>query len=143
MHLIQRSLSPSSTLGPESQITLYAERRQFLKRRWRAIADDGTEFGFDLDSRLTNGCVVFHQDGKDYIVRQVPELVYEVIYESPAHAALVAWRVGNLHLPAQILPDRIHVLHDEAMNQLLATEGWTFTEPEVLFQPLKAIAHAV
>jgi urease accessory protein len=143
MHLIQRALSPSSALPPEAHITLYAERRQFLKRRWRAIADDGTEFGFDLDSRLTDGCVVFHQDGKDYIVRQVPELVYEVIYESPAHAALVAWRVGNLHLPAQILPDRIHVLHDEAMNQLLASEGLAFTEPEVLFQPLKAVAHAV
>jgi urease accessory protein len=143
MHLIPRMLAPSSALPPEAQIILYAERRQFLKRRWRAIADDGTEFGFDLDSRLTDGCVVFHQDGKDYVVRQVPELVYEVIYESPGHAALVAWRVGNLHLPAQILADRIHVLHDEAMNQLLATEGWAFTEPEVLFQPLKAIAHAV
>jgi urease accessory protein len=143
MHLIQRMLARSSALPVEDHITLHAERRQFLKRRWRAIADDGTEFGFDLDSRLTDGCVIFHQDGKDYIVRQVPELVYEVIYESPAHAALVAWRVGNLHLPAQILPDRIHVLHDDAMNQLLASEGWAFTEPEVLFQPLKAIAHAI
>ena len=138
MHLIPRMLAPSSSLPLEDQITLYAERRQFLKRRWRAIADDGTEFGFDLESLLTDGCVVFHQNGKDYVVRQVPELVYEVRYESPAHAALVAWRVGNLHLPAQILADRIHVFHDEAMNQLLASEGWSFTEPEVLFQPLKA-----
>lgn len=143
MHLIQRMLAPSSALPPEDQITLYAERRQFLKRRWRAIADDGTEFGFDLDSRLTDGCVVFHQDGKDYVVHQVPELVYEVIYQSPAHAALVAWRVGNLHLPSQILDDRIRVLHDDAMSNLLGSEGWAYTEPEVLFQPLKAIAHAV
>lgn len=142
MHLIQRPLSPSSALDPENQIPLYTPRRHLLKLRWRAIADDGTEFGFDLASRLTDGCVIFQQDGKDYVVRQVPELVYEVIYESPAHAALVAWRVGQLHLPAQILPDRIRVLHDHEMSHLLGSEGWSFTEPEVVFQPLKPVTHA-
>jgi urease accessory protein len=142
MHLIQRMIAPASELPVSGQVVLSAERRQFLKRRWRGIADDGTEFGFDLDSRLVDGGVIFQQDGKDYIVRQGPERVYEVRYESPAHAALVAWRVGNLHLPSQILEDRIWVLHDEAMGNLLGYEAWAFTEPEVLFQPLKAVAHA-
>jgi urease accessory protein UreE len=54
----------------------------------------------------------------------------------------VAWKTGNLHLPAQILDDSILVLHDEAMAQLLQREGWKFSEPEVLFTPMKAIAHA-
>ena len=143
MHLIQHPVAPSSALPSEDQITLSADRRQFLKRRWRGIAEDGTEFGFDLENRLTDGCVIFQQDGKDYIVRQLPEAVYEVIYDSPSHAALVAWKVGNLHLPAQILDDRILVLHDEAMANLLEREGWSFTEPVVLFQPLKAMAHAL
>ncbi|WP_367870801.1 urease accessory protein UreE [Luteolibacter sp. Populi] len=143
MHLIQRSLAPSSDLPPEDRLTLSAERRQFLKRRWRGAAEDGIEFGFDLEDRLTDGCVIFQQGGKDYIVRQLPEAVYEVCYAGPAHAALVAWKVGNLHLPAQILDDRILVLHDEAMANLLEREGWAFNEPEVLFQPLKAMAHAV
>lgn len=142
MHLIQRMIAPASELPESSQVVLSAERRQFLKRRWRGIAYDGTEFGFDLDSRLVDGAVIFQQDGKDYIVRQLPELVYEVVFESPAHAAMVAWRVGNLHLPAQILEDRIHVLHDEAMSHLIGYEGWAYGEPEVLFQPLKAVAHA-
>jgi urease accessory protein len=85
---------------------------------------------------------VFQQDGKDYIVRQLPETVYEVPFESPAHAALVAWKTGNLHLPAQIFDGFLRVLHDEAMKNLLDREGWAFTEPTVLFQPLKAMAHA-
>ena len=63
MHLIQRLLAESSNLPPERQVTLSAERRQFLKRRWRGIAEDGTEFGFDLETRLTDGGVIFHQDG--------------------------------------------------------------------------------
>jgi urease accessory protein len=142
MHLIQRMLAESSLLPPEKQIILHAERRLFLKRRWRGNAGDGTEFGFDLDARLIDGCVIFHGGGSDYIVRQLPETVYRVPFESPAHAALVAWKTGNLHLPAQILDDAILVLHDEAMANLLQREGWTFSEPEVLFTPMKAIAHS-
>lgn len=143
MHLITRMLAPTSVCPTENQVVLAVERRQFLKRRWRGVAEDGTEFGFDLESRLTDGSVIFQQDGKDYLVRQLPETVYEVPFETPSHAALVAWKVGNLHLPAQILPDRLRVLHDEAMKSLLDREGWAFTEPVVLFQPLKAMAHAV
>jgi urease accessory protein len=142
MHLIHRALAETSQLPPSQQIALAAERRNFLKRRWRGTAEDGTEFGFDLESRLQNGCVIFHAGGCDYIVHQLPERVYEVAFTSPAHAALVAWKVGNLHLPAQIHPDRIQVLYDEAMAQLLLREGWHYTEPEVLFTPMKAIAHS-
>ncbi|RYD29426.1 MAG: urease accessory protein UreE [Verrucomicrobiaceae bacterium] len=142
MHVIQNALAPASELPADKQVVLAAERRQFLKRRWRGLAGDGAEFGFDLETRLTDGCVIFQQDGKDYIVRQLPEKVYQLSLDSPDHAALVAWKVGNLHLPAQILPDAILVLHDEAMTHLLQREGWAFTEPEVLFTPMKAMAHA-
>lgn len=142
MHLIQRMLFRESDLPPERRVTLGAERRQFLKRRWRGIAEDGTEFGFDLEDRLADGAVIFQQDGNDYIVRQLPEVVYRIPLASPAQAALVAWKTGNLHLPAQILEDAVLVLHDEAMAQLLEREGWEFTEPEVIFTPMKAMAHS-
>lgn len=141
MYLIHRLLGEKSQQPPGQQVILSAERRQFLKRRWRGTAADGTEFAFDLESRLTDGCVIFHQNGRDYIVRQLPETVYEVPLESPAKAALVAWKVGNLHLPAEILEHSIRVLHDEAMTQLLTREGWSHSEPEVVFTPMKAMAH--
>lgn len=141
MHLIQRMLAEKSDLPPERQIVLTAERRQFLKRRWRGIAEDGTEFGFDLETRLTDGCVIFQQAGCDCIVRQLPETVYEIQFKTAAQAALVGWKVGNLHLPAQILDHSILVLHDEAMTQLLEREGWSYNEPEVIFTPMKAMDH--
>ena len=142
MHLIQRMLAEKSDLPESRQIILAAERRQFLKRRWRGSAEDGTEFGFDLETRLTDGCVILHNNGSDYIVRQLPETVYRIPFENASHAALVAWKTGNLHMPAQIADDAILVLHDEAMAQLLEREGWAYTEPEVLFTPMKAMAHA-
>jgi urease accessory protein len=141
MHLIQRMLAERSELPADRQIILSAERRLFLKRRWRAVADDGTEFGFDLESRLADNCVIFHGNGCDYIVRQQTEKVFRIPFDNTAHAALVAWKTGNLHLPAQILDDAILVLHDEAAAQLLEREGWVFSEPEVLFTPMKAMAH--
>jgi urease accessory protein len=142
MHLIQRMLAETSALPPERQIVLAVERRLFLKRRWRFHAEDGTEFGFDLETRLIDGCVIFHKDGSDYLVRQLPETVYQIPFESATHAALVAWKTGNLHLPAQLLDDAILVLHDEAMTQLLERESWRFSEPEVVFTPMKTIAHS-
>jgi urease accessory protein len=141
MYVIQKPLALTSALSPEKQIILTAERRQFLKRRWRGTAEDGTEFGFDLESRLTDGCLIFQKNGADYIVCQLPETVYEVSLNSPAQAALIAWKVGNLHMPVQILDSAIRVLHDEAMAQLLEREGWSYTEAEVIFTPMKAIAH--
>jgi urease accessory protein len=142
MHLIQRMLFRESFLPLERRVVLSAERRQFLKRRWRGVAEDGTEFGFDLEERLADGGVIFQQEGNDYVVRQLSEVVYRVPLESPAQAALVSWKTGNLHLPAQILDEAILVLHDEAMRQLLEREGWAFTEPQVIFNPMKAMAHS-
>ena len=141
MHLIQRFLAEQSTLPSDQQVVIQVERRIFLKRRWRVTAPDGAELGFDLESRLLDGCVVLHRSGFDYVVRQVPEMVYRIPFEDPAHAALVAWKTGNLHLPAQILEDALLVLHDEAMTQLLKREGWIFSEPELLFTPMKVMAH--
>ena len=141
MHLIERMIAPVSEKPPEKRITLAAERRLFLKRRWRGKAEDGTDFGFDLQTRLTDGCVIFQSGDTDYIVRQLPETVYEIPFSDPAHAALVGWKTGNLHLPAQVMENSLRILHDDAMKQLLERENWTFTEPEVLFAPMKAMPH--
>lgn len=135
-------IAESSSRPGAERVAVLADRRQFLKRRWRGIATDGTEFGFDLDARLSDGCVIFQTDGADYLVRQLPERVYEVALSSASEAALIGWKVGNLHLPAQITGDCIRVIHDDAMAQLLQREGWKFSEPEVLFIPMRAMAHA-
>src|SRR4051794_6536686 len=42
------------------KITLKVDRLTLAKRRWRAAAEDGTDFGFDLEHPLENGDV-FHQ----------------------------------------------------------------------------------
>ena len=74
-----------------------AERRLFLKRRWRGQAEDGTEFGFDLAERLAHGQVIFVQDDVDYVIHQIPEPVLEIPLGDPSRAALLA--SGRLSRP--------------------------------------------
>ncbi len=142
MHLIHRMAAPASARPAEAQVALRAERRLFLKRRWRGHAEDGTEFGFDLAERLKDGCVILQTDVVDYVIHQVPELVYQVRIGAPEHAALVGWKVGNLHFPVEITPEAVRITHDPAILQLLEREGWAYEEVTVVFNPLKAMPHA-
>jgi urease accessory protein len=106
------------------------------------VAEDGTEFGFDLDERLPDGAVIFQTDAHDFVVWQEPELVYVVRPGSPDEAALIGWRIGNLHLPVEIVGGALRVLHDPAVRQLCEREGWPLVEETVVFKPLRVVAHA-
>ncbi len=134
--------APTSARPEDSQIILNAERSMFLKRRWRGVASDGVEFGFDLEDRLKDGCVIFQTDVTDYVIRQIPELVYQIQMTSPDFAALVGWKVGNLHFPVQITGAWVRITHDPAIRQLLEREGWAFEEATVVFNPLRVMPHA-
>ena len=142
MQLIQRMLSDSSLRPITEQVELKVERRLFLKRRWRGVAADGTEFGFDLESRLKHGGVIHQTPDHDYVVRQQEETVYQVRPVSREEAALMGWKIGNLHLGVQVVDGVIRVVHDVAVLQLFEREGWAFEEVSVVFNPLRVTAHA-
>lgn len=140
--LVTRMIAEVSTRPETAQISLFVERRIFLKRRWRGTARDGTEFGFDLESRLKNGCVIHQTNAVDYVIWQEHETVYMVRPASLDEAALLGWKIGNLHMPVEITGGEIRAQHDPAVKQLLEREGYAFEERTVLFQPLRVAAHA-
>ncbi len=45
--------------GSLPTVRISADRLTLAKRRWRGIADDGREFGFDLAAPLADGACVF------------------------------------------------------------------------------------
>lgn len=142
MLLIQRHLLDASSRPAAEQVRLRAERRMFLKRRWRGTAEDGMEFGFDLAGRLHSGAVIHQTEASDYVILQEEEPVYEISYSTPAQAALIGWKIGNLHFPVQIGDGWIRVTRDLAVTQLCEREGWPLVEAEVIFNPLRVTAHA-
>jgi urease accessory protein len=140
--IVTRKIADRSARPAAEQIALTAERRLFLKRRWRGTAEDGTEFGFDLESRLHDGCVFYQTPDADYIIRQQVDPVYIVSPRTADEAALLGWKIGNLHMPVEIIGGQIRAAHDPAVRQLLEREGWPFEESTVLFNPLRVTAHA-
>ncbi|MFM7181488.1 MAG: urease accessory protein UreE [Verrucomicrobiales bacterium] len=138
---VRRALAEASSLPPEARVVIGVHRRMFLKRKWEVVAPDGTSFQFDLESRLPDGGVVHHAGGRDYIVCQLMEKVYEIPFDTPELGAEIAWKIGNMHLPAEMFSRAVRVLHDPMTLDLLNAEGWNFTEPEVLFRPLKNPPH--
>lgn len=142
MILVTRMLLDASPRPVSEQVELKVERRLFLKRRWRGTAADGTEFGFDLATRLKHGCVIHQTPAAHYIVHQEPELVYQLRPTSSEEAALMGWKIGNLHLGVQITDDVIRIVHDVAVLQLCEREGWAHEEVSVIFNPLRVAAHA-
>jgi len=137
MPLVKHMLAERS-LRPECErVRLRVERHLFLKRRWQGVAEDGVAFEFDLASRLKDGCVIHQSDAVDYVITQKEETVFQIATPTAEQAALVGWKIGNLHFPVQIVEGFIRVTSDPMILELLAAEDWSHEEVSVVFQPLK------
>jgi urease accessory protein len=127
------------------EISLHVDRIRLAKRRWRGFAEDGSEFGFDLESPLKNGSFFFRTETFFYGIAQQPEPVIDIICpEQPAEAARLGWMLGNLHFPVEILPGNLRICDDPAVRQLLIRENFNFIVSNAIFQPVSgAHSHAV
>jgi urease accessory protein len=139
--IIRQAARDRAPKGSPSLVYLIADRATLAKRRWRGVAEDGREFGFDLHEPLMDG-VLFHTDGdKDYATKQAPEDVLEIPIATPEQAARVAWSLGNLHFGVQVLPEAVRVVEDPAVRQFLTREKIAFSKVNCVFLPLSAAAH--
>jgi urease accessory protein len=133
MTLIHQALTE---VPPHSRIVLRAHRLTLAKRRWRGLAEDGTEFGFDLASPLSDGAAFFSSAAAVYVIEQAPEPVLEVaLIPKPAPVARLGWTIGNLHFAIQVTGDCIRVPDDPALRQLFQREKIPFVECERVFVP--------
>ena len=140
MEIIRHALPASAPRGV-LEIVLAADRLTLAKRRWRGVADDGREFGFDLGEPLRDGAAFFSEGGATYVLVQRAEPVLEIPMGSPMESAKAAWLVGNLHFPVQLAADIIRVADDPSLRQMAAREGIVFSEARRVFHPIYA-AHS-
>jgi urease accessory protein len=141
MDLIRDHLAPHAT--PDlPRVALSVARLDLEKRRWRGVADDGRDFGFDLEHPLHDGAAFFATEAKVYLIAQRPEPVLELPLGDPATSARLGWKIGNLHFPIQVTNNAIRVAADPAIRQMLEREQLPFREATAVFAPLKGIPHA-
>jgi urease accessory protein len=127
----------------EEIVILTADRSALAKRRWRGVAEDGREFGFDLDHALAHGSIFFREAGKCYVISQAPEPVLETALGSdPAAAAIRAWKIGNLHFPIEVTESAIRISDDPAARQMLERERIEWRAATEVFRPIAPAGHA-
>jgi len=135
MEIINHALPESPDQRPRLRIAV--DRLTLAKRRWRGVAEDGTEFGFDLEKPLTDGAVVFATAAGVYVLAQKYEPVLEVSLAAQAPiAAKLGWLIGNLHFQIEIADEVVRVADDPALRQLFDREGLAFVVCKRVFHPV-------
>lgn len=121
--------------APAGRITLDETARH--RRRMRMTSDDGIEFVLDLPQArlLRNGEGLVLEDGRVIEVVAAAEPLYEVRGRDARHLLGLAWQLGNRHLAAQILPDRILIRRDAVIGHMLAGLGASVSEVDAPFDP--------
>ena len=127
--------SPVASPDPAlPEIALKAERLALAKRLWRGVAEDGTEFGFELTAPLKHGETFWQTATARYVVQQPPETVLAISLDAiaPSAAAGIGWAIGNLHREFSSEPTRLLAPDEPALRQL-------FERLKIPFQPTTAI----
>jgi urease accessory protein len=139
--IITNNPHPHGVYGHHVHIPLRVDRATLAKRRWRGVADDGREFGFDVEEPMNHGAHFFAVGENYYVIEQTPEDVLEIPVTTLEQAARVAWSLGNLHFGVEVLAKAVRVTEDPAVLQLLSREGIAFERVRCIFQPLSAAHH--
>ena len=144
VHLVRAALASCDSALSETSIRV--DRLKLAKRLWRANADDGMDFGFEVESPLHHGDAVFTTLHTRYVIRQLPEPLLEIALDpQPAAAAVLGWIVGNLHFVIEAQAARLLAPDDAALRQSLERLGISFRATVAVFQPHRlaaAVAHS-
>ena len=125
-------------ISKANRVAISVPRLTLMKRRWQIEAPDGARFGFDLETPLHDGAVIFESDSTQYVLAQEPEPVLEISWASPAEAARLGWSLGNLHFPVEIGAGCFRVSDDSAVRQLFEREAIPYRPAHEVFQPRTA-----
>ncbi|HXL68780.1 MAG TPA: urease accessory protein UreE [Xanthobacteraceae bacterium] len=108
-------------------------------RHRRRVAMRGagdTVFLLDLSDAtlLRDGDGLELEDGRVVRVVAAAEPIVEITGE-PHLLARLAWHLGNRHVPAQILPDRIRIGRDHVLEEMVTKLGGRVARIEAPFDP--------
>jgi urease accessory protein len=132
--LVHAAAAQSDAALPE--ILLRVDRFTLAKRLWRGTADDGTEFGLELNAPLKHGETVYQSATARYVVRQSPEAVIEIPLDvTPSAAAGIAWAIGNRHVELCAEPNRLLAPDEPAVRQLLERLNVSYRQTTAIFRP--------
>lgn len=135
---------PAGTSGETivGSVTLGHDERHL--RRKLLHLEDGDMVMLDLRQPVlfAHGDLMLMDDGNAVEVKAAEEKLFEVRPRDRLHLIELAWHLGNRHLPAQIEEERILILRDHVIRDMLAGLGATVTEVSERFQPMHGAYHS-
>jgi urease accessory protein len=86
---------------------------------------------------LDHGDVLVLDDGRRAEIIAAEEEVYDIRAQDPVHLSQLAWHIGNRHLAAQIEAERVLILRDHVIKDMLEGLGAKVAEVCEPFQPVR------
>lgn len=134
MILVHAAQQVSSLEASRTIIRVVVDRHTLARRLWRGCAEDGTDFGFELESPLRHGDCIHLEAGKLYRIEQQTEALLEVPLDlTPCAAAVVGWTIGNMHCPVEVQEERLLAADDKGLRQALERAGIHYHQIEGVF----------
>jgi urease accessory protein len=128
--------------------TVLLDYAQRSSAKVTVIGVKGGAIDIDLHqpARLRTDDLLLLDDGSLVEVVAAPEPLIEARAADLAELARLAWHLGDRHIPAQLLPNRIRVRRDAAAETLLTALGAKMIQVEAPFEPeggayAAAVAH--
>ena len=115
------------------------------RRRITMRTEGDLVFLLDLPQavHLKHGDGLLLDDGRIIGIEAAGEPVAEITADDAHHLSRIAWHIGNRHVPAEILPDRIRILPDHTIEDMVRGLGGRIAQVEARFEPEGgAYAHA-
>jgi urease accessory protein len=120
---------------PADTIVLDYEGRH--RRRVTMTGTHGVEFLLDLPEAvaLRGGDALILEDGRLVEIIAAPEELAEVRCADPRQLARVAYHIGNRHVQAEILANRIRIRRDHVLEDMVRGLGAKVAHIEAPFEP--------
>ena len=120
---------------PADTIVLDYEGRH--RRRVTMTGTRGVEFLLDLPEAvaLRGGDALILEDGRLVEIIAAPEDLAEVRCADPRQLARVAYHIGNRHVQAEILANRIRIRRDHVLEDMVRGLGAKVAHIEAPFEP--------
>ncbi|MBR0554807.1 urease accessory protein UreE [Ciceribacter sp. L1K23] len=141
-----RRVTSISTAGagtrPVTGKIILSHDERHLRRKLLHLADDSMVM-LDLKEPvlLAHGDLLEVDDGTVVEIEAKPEKLLEIRARNRLHLIELAWHLGNRHLSAQIEDDRILILRDHVIREMLIGLGGVVAEVEERFQPVRGAYH--
>ena len=110
------------------EVPVPVEWYDMQRTRMSAVAQDGTEFGINVDAPLKDGDVLCELDDKRYVVRIRATEVITVPVDSMERMGKLCYELGNRHLSIRVRPDSVSVPYDHPTFDYVKKLGF---EPQV------------